>query len=609
MNRKRLTAFLLVAGLSISQVMMVSATDQSQESVSPTAEQGEAGADNTGTEEDKKNPSNQDNDQNSGSGNENTDPNGTGDQGGENGGSGNEGKDTKPGEGDSGDKDPGDGNSDGEDPGDGDGDGEDLGDGNSDGEDSGDGDGDGEAPDEGEDQVLEGTWILSGNRWWYRYSDNTYPRNGICNIEGTNYVFDADGWMKTGWHLDENTWYYFDGSGAMHKGWLLSGKTWYYLDLQDGKMYADGAYDIGADTYSFNGSGEMRTGWYLDDKIWYYFDPSGAMHRGWLLSGNTWYYLNPEDGKMHAGGNYDVGADTYSFYESGAMRTGWYLNDKIWYYFGGSGAMHKGWLLLGSTWYYLDPSDGTMHADGISEIKEAKYAFDKSGAMLTGWGQTEGDWYYYDGNGAQVKGWVYVGQKWYYLDPEDGKMFSNGMKEIKDDTYCFNKAGDMVVGWYQFVRSAEEDPDTGIKHKYNTWYYCTSSGAIKKGWLYLDEKWYYLDPEKGHMYEGNVYEIGGINYGFDKSGVMQTGWYDQTKTFTNSETGKTESYVVKYYFDSSGRAFHGWVSDNGASYWIDEKGVMVADGVYKVDKDRYAEFDADGKWLKWTEAPKEEKGK
>ena len=44
MNRKRLTALLLVAGLSISQVMMVSATDQSQESVSPTAEQGEAGA-------------------------------------------------------------------------------------------------------------------------------------------------------------------------------------------------------------------------------------------------------------------------------------------------------------------------------------------------------------------------------------------------------------------------------------------------------------------------------------------------------------------------------------------------------------------------------------
>lgn len=487
MNRKRLTALLLVAGLSISQVMMVSATDPSQESLSPTAEQGKAGMDNTGTEEDKKDPSNPDNGQNSGSGNENTNSDGTGDQGGENGGSGNEGEETKPGDGDSDGEDSGDGNSDGEDPGVGDSDGEDPGDG--DGEDPGDGDGDGEdsgdEDDDGEDEVLEGTWILSGNRWWYRYSDNTYPRNGICNIEGTNYVFDADGWMKTGWYLDENTWYYF----------------------------------------------------------------------------------------------------------------------------GGSGAMHKGWLLLGSTWYYLDPSDGTMHADGISEIKEVKYAFDKSGAMLTGWGQTEGDWYYYDGNGAQVKGWVYVGQKWYYLDPEDGKMFSNGMKEIKDDTYCFNKAGDMVVGWYQFVRSAEEDPDTGIKHKYNTWYYCTSSGAIKKGWLYLDEKWYYLDPEKGHMYEGNVYEIGGINYGFDKSGVMQTGWYDQTKTFTNSETGKTESYVVKYYFDSSGRAFHGWVSDNGASYWTDEKGVMVADGVYKVDKDRYAEFDADGKWLKWTEAPKEEKGK
>ena len=61
MNRKRLTALLLVAGLSISQVMMVSATDQSQESVSPTTEQGQEGTNNTGTE-DKKDPSNLGND-------------------------------------------------------------------------------------------------------------------------------------------------------------------------------------------------------------------------------------------------------------------------------------------------------------------------------------------------------------------------------------------------------------------------------------------------------------------------------------------------------------------------------------------------------------------
>lgn len=59
-----------------------------------------------------------------------------------------------------------------------------------------------------------GQWISSGNRWWYRHSDGTYTRNGWETIAGTDYLFDASGWMLTGWQAVNGTWYYMNSAGA-----------------------------------------------------------------------------------------------------------------------------------------------------------------------------------------------------------------------------------------------------------------------------------------------------------------------------------------------------------------------------------------------------------
>ena len=162
----------------------------------------------------------------------------------------------------------------------------------------------------------------------------------------SNYYFNQDHSLKTGWFYDQSNWYYLAKTGYSGKdylggerraGWINDDSTWYYLDPT---------------------TGIMQTGWkYLGNK-WYYLRSSGAMATGWYQEGSTWYYLDAQNGDM---------------------KTGWqYLGNK-WYYLRSSGVMATGWVKDGSTWYYLHASNGDMK---------------------TGWFQVNGKWYYAYSSGA-----------------------------------------------------------------------------------------------------------------------------------------------------------------------------------------------------------------
>ena len=135
----------------------------------------------------------------------------------------------------------------------------------------------------------------------------------------TNYYFDQDHSLKTGWLYDQSNWYYLaktDSSGKDYlggkrrAGWINDNSTWYYLDPT---------------------TAAMQTGWqYLGNK-WYYLRSSGAMATGWYLDGSTWYYLDAQNGDM---------------------KTGWIYVDNTWYYLRSSGAMVTGWFQVNSKWYY-----------------------------------------------------------------------------------------------------------------------------------------------------------------------------------------------------------------------------------------------------------------
>jgi hypothetical protein len=104
-------------------------------------------------------------------------------------------------------------------------------------------------------------WIhdTKTGKWWYRYANGTYPKNGWSKIGGKWFLFDASGWMLSGWQKVKNKWYYLGAAsdGAMKSGWLDNkGKRYYLGEANDGAMVT-GKQTIGGKQYEFEVTGEL----------------------------------------------------------------------------------------------------------------------------------------------------------------------------------------------------------------------------------------------------------------------------------------------------------------------------------------------------------------
>ena len=426
------------------------------------------------------------------------------------------------------------------------------------------------------DTEKPGRWVLNSTGWWYAYDDGTWPAGGIVSIQGTDYAFDASGYMVTGWYLSPEGWYYFQGNGAKATGWLLLGNTWYYLDGPNeespGLMAENCKKVIGDVTYFFAAGGAMQTGWVLRPEGWYYLGSDGAKKSGWHLVGGAWYYLDGTNethpGRMAENCRQVIGNATYFFAVGGAMRTGWIQKPEGWYYAAGSGSQIAGWAKVGDAWYYLDPENeeypGLMLADEKKVIGNATYFFNRNGAMRTDWiSQPEG-WYYADTFGSV--GWKWVGDAWYYLDGTNeeypGLMIADEKRVVDGSTYFFNASGAMLTGWIQRPEG---------------WYYAASNGVMITGWVKLGGAWYYLngaDEEyPGRMLQDCTVKIGGQEYTFTGNGAMRSGWV------------KDQEGHWYYYHPESGQMTSGWQLVGGAWYYLDpaNKNQMLEGGWHVID--------------------------
>ena len=223
---------------------------------------------------------------------------------------------------------------------------------------------------------IKGAWIKKDGKWWYRYADGSYPKNGTQKIGSATYYFDTNGWMKTGWQKISNKWYYFKSSGAMATGWQKVKSKWYFMNAE-GVMQTGKITDKGK-TYFLDGNGAMKTGWVQQGSSWYYTNKSGAMTTGWQKVKGAWYYLNPADGKMKTG-KLVIGGKTYFLKSSGAMKTGWNQEGSKWYYYDKSGAMKTNAWISGKYW---------VGSNGVMATKT--------------W--VDGDKYYVNAKGEWVKG-------------------------------------------------------------------------------------------------------------------------------------------------------------------------------------------------------------
>ena len=285
-------------------------------------------------------------------------------------------------------------------------------------------------------------------------------------------------------------------------------------------------------------------GWLLKEGDWYYYDLNGTRASGWRYIGNVWYYFNGDNiskpGVMSKSTHQLINGNMFVFDASGAMQTGWILESEGWYYADGSGALANGWRYVNGAWYYLDGSN-TEHPylmlnNTKKTIAGCDYYFANGGAMRTGWILEPEGWYYADGSGALANGWRYVNGAWYYLDGNNeeypGLMVSGQDKVIAGEKYSFNPNGDMRAGWY-------------MSNSGEWYYYDNYSGQICSGWKYVNNNWYYLDPQDNNkMIPGGWKKFDNGYYLFNSDGSMVTNW-----SYVNGNW---------YYFSSDGLMRTGW---------------------------------------------------
>ncbi len=427
------------------------------------------------------------------------------------------------------------------------------------------------------------TGLISADNSIYFLNENGAMTTGWLQLDGRwHYLNPADGRMLTGWQkidghwyyfaedgvMTENAWYdgyYFNDKGWMTTGWIQTDAGWYYVNPGDGNKLT-GWQEISGHWYYFAEDGVMTENAWYDG---YYFNDKGWMTTGWIHMDNGWYYLNPDGGKAVTGWQ-KIDGHWYYFAEDGVMtENAWYDG----YYFNEKGWMVTGWLQTDVGWYYVSPGDGNK-LTGWQQIDGHWYYFAEDGVM------TENAWhdgYYFNDKGWMVTGWLQTDAGWYYVNPDDGNKLT-GWQKIDGHWYYFAEDGVMTE---------------------NAWYdgcYFNEKGWMVTGWLQTDAGWYYLDHDSGKAVT-DWQEIDGHRYYFAEDGIMtENAWYDGC--YFNEKgwmaTGWLQIDDRTYYMNpDDGRPMTGWQWIGDSYYFFSyEDGSMARDTVI----DGYY-VNADGVWI------------
>ena len=218
-------------------------------------------------------------------------------------------------------------------------------------------------------------------------------------------------------------------------------------------------------------------------------------------------------------------------------KEGWQKENGQWRYYEHKKAVTN-WKKIAGHWYYFN-QDGIMLSNTVYD----DYLFNKSGAMVE-------------------TSWVKMDEKWYYAT-ESGKIIRNKWEKINGFWYRFDETGAMLT-----------------KTIYND-YLLQSSGAMhEKGWVKMDDKWYYA-TESGKIIRNKWEKINGSWYRFDETGIMLS------KTIYNDYLLQTSGAMAEknwvkmdekwYYATDSGKVVRNkWEKINSSWYLFDKDGVMLS---------------------------------
>ena len=132
---------------------------------------------------------------------------------------------------------------------------------------------------------IEGSWYFfdynNGAMYtksgWVKYTDRYYVNGEEFTSSSTTnyYCTGSSGKLVTGWKKIGNYWFYF-GDGEYQPSCAIN--TIYTLD--DGSMFI------------FDSNGHLKTGWIEFEGSYYYSTINGCVRNGWKKINNKWYYFD-----------------------------------------------------------------------------------------------------------------------------------------------------------------------------------------------------------------------------------------------------------------------------------------------------------------------------
>ena len=449
-----------------------------------------------------------------------------------------------------------------------------------------------------------GWQIVEEHRYYFDINLGARYENRICEIDGMEYEFDAEGNAKE-LKKDENGQNKNNNVEAeetediindakkqsnandkvalsskeqtVPKGWVEESDNTYYYDSNGNKVI--GMRKIGRKIYYFeekNGSGALvKTSWVTVNNKKYYAMPDGGLRIGWLSFGDEYYYCG-EDGAIIYG-KQKIDEKLYYFNEKGIRQTGWIETEDGKSYGMSDGSLREGWLSFGDTYYYCGKDGAVVY--GRQKIDGKWYYFNEEGIRQTGWIETEEGKCYGMPDGSLREGWLSFGDTYYYCN--DKALIVTGLCSINSVLYNFDDKGILTLvepGWHEI---------DGKK------YYGMPDGTYRVGWLSFGDTYYYCGKDGAVVYGRQ--KIDGKWYYFNEEGIRQTGWIEteEGKCYGMPDGSLREGWLsfgdTYYYCNDKALIVTGLCSINSVLYNFDDKGILtlVEPGWHEIDGKKY----------------------
>ena len=279
----------------------------------------------------------------------------------------------------------------------------------------------------------------------------------------------------------------------------------------------------------------------------------------------------------------------------------WQLDSHGWYYVDSTGRTVKGWFnaVNGKRWY-ADPSTGyAIFGDCV--VSGYHYWIDSGyGLQYNSWiDNQDGTRMRTDGLGRLIKGWYKDSSGSCFYFDSNFKM-TLGKVSVEGKDYWLDKDRGLLYNQW-------------VKDESGKWLRTDGNGCLLKGWYHAPNgKWFYFNKDNYQMVTGKLIddhkdywldEIAGLLYDAwvqdnqgnwlhtDDNGVLATGWF------------KTKSGYW-FYFNQDHTMKTGILTDKGYTFWLDKNDGLLYNQWVKDESGKWLRTDGNGCLVKgWYHAP------